>query len=96
MRRSMIINAGMVYYVQYKTTLDKMVIPVIDNSPFDLANKDHIYALGAEANVFIPTIKGSISLRWLGELGAKNRTQGNSFFITLAPYMKFFEPEKKE
>jgi hypothetical protein len=91
----MIINVGMVYYAQFKTTNDKMKIPVINNNTFDLANKDLGYALGAEANVFLPSIKGSIGLRWLGELGSKNRTQGNSFFVTLAPYIKFFEPRKR-
>ncbi|MXV53212.1 hypothetical protein GS399_19780 [Pedobacter sp. HMF7647] len=91
----MIINAGAVYYMQFKTTADEMRIPVISNSTFDLANKDHIYALGAEANVFIPKIKSSIGLRWVGELGAENRTQGNSFFITIAPFITFFEPKKK-
>ncbi len=92
----MIINAGMVYYIQIKTTEDKMEIPVINNSTFNLANKDHGYALGAEANIFISTIRSSIGLRWLEELGSKNRTQGNSFFITLAPYVKFFSPGKAE
>lgn len=92
----MIINAGLVYYMQFKTTDDKMKIPVISNNMFDLANKDHIYALGAEANIFIPSIKSSIDLRWLGEFGAKNRTQGNSFFITFAPYTKFFAPKKEK
>jgi len=90
----MIINAGMVYYMQFKTTADKMIIPIIGNSTFDLANKDHGYALGAEASIFIPTIKSSIDIRWLGELGSRNRTQGNSFFLTLAPYVKFFAPKK--
>jgi hypothetical protein len=91
----MVINAGLVYYMQFKTTDDKMKIPVISNSTFDLENKDHIYALGAEVNIFIPSIRSSIDLRWLGELGAKNRTQGNAFFITIAPFIKFFEPKKK-
>ena len=90
-----IINGGLVYYFQLKTTEDEMKIPIIDNSTFNLANRDHIYALGAEANIFIPSIMSSIGLRWLGEMGAKNRTQGNSFFITLAPYMKFFKPKKE-
>lgn len=90
----MIINAGMVYYMQFKTTDDKMQIPSIGGSTFNLEGKDHIFALGAEANIFIPTIKSSIDFRWLGELGAKNRTQGNSFFITIAPYIKFFAPKK--
>jgi hypothetical protein len=89
----MIINVGMVYYMQFKTSEDKMQIPVIDNSTFYLAKKDHIFALGTEANVFIPSIKSSIDLRWLGEVGARNRTEGNSFFITIAPYIKFFEPK---
>lgn len=92
----MIINGGIVYYMEFKTTADQMKIPVISNSIFDLANKDHVYALGAEANIFIPAIKSSIGVRWLGELGAKNRTQGSSFFITLAPYIKFFTPGKME
>jgi hypothetical protein len=90
----MIINAGLVYYMQFKITEDKMQIPVIDNSTFNLANRDHIFALGAEANVFIPGINSTVDIRWLGELGARNRTQGNSFFITLAPCIKFFEPKK--
>jgi hypothetical protein len=91
----MIINAGLVYYMQFKITSDKMQVPAINASVFDLANKDHVYALGAEANIFLPTIRSSISLRWLGETGASNRTQGNAFFIALAPYMKFFESKKK-
>lgn len=90
----MIINAGMVYYMQFKSTDDKMKIPSIGGSVFDLTNKDHIFALGAEANIFFPGIKSSISLRWLGETGAKNRTQGNAFFVTVAPYTKFFAPKK--
>jgi hypothetical protein len=90
----MIINGGLVYYMQFKITEDKMRIPMINNSVFDLANKNHVYALGAEANIFIPTIKSSIGIRWLGELGASNQTQGNSFFITLAPYTKFFAVKK--
>jgi hypothetical protein len=92
----MIINAGVVYYIQFKTTDDKMDIPALGTTPIDLSGKDHIYALGAETNVFIPLIKSSVGLRWLNEFDAKNRTEGNSFFITLAPYIKFFEPKKNE
>ncbi|HEX5153973.1 MAG TPA: transporter [Parafilimonas sp.] len=92
----MIINAGLIYYMQFKTTDDKMQIPAIGTSTFNLVDKDHIFALGAEANIFIPAIRSSIDVRWTGELGARNRTQGNSFFIALAPYIKFFEPKKTE
>lgn len=89
----MIINAGMVYYLQYKVSGDKMDIPELGGTPVAL-NKDHVYGLGAEGNLFIPSLKSSIALRWISELGARNRTQGNSFFITIAPYIRFFAPAK--
>jgi hypothetical protein len=92
----MIINAGLVYYVQYKTTNDKMKIPSIDSSSFTLKNKDHIFALGAEANIFIPGIKATVDIRWTSEVGASDRTEGNSFFITITPYIKFFKPTVKK
>ncbi|HVY74803.1 MAG TPA: transporter [Puia sp.] len=92
----MIINGGLVYYLEFKTTRDQMQIPALDGSPIDLANKDHIYALGAEADIFIPTINSNFGLRWLDEFGARNRTRGNTFFVTLAPYVKFFAPKKKK
>ena len=91
----MIINAGLVYYMQFKTTDDKMTVPELGGNPIDLTNKDQIFGLGVEGNIFLPSIKSSIGLRWLTELGAKNRTQGNTFFITLAPYIKFLAPKKK-
>ncbi len=92
----MIINAGLVYYVQYKTTNDKMKIPSIDSSSFTLKNKDHIFALGAEANIFIPGLKATVDIRWTSEVGASDRTEGNSFFITITPYIKFFKPTVKK
>lgn len=90
----LIINAGLIYYIQYKVSQDQMTIPQLSGETFNLANKDHIYALGAEGNIFIPTLKSSIGLRWLGEMDARNRTQGNTFFVTLAPYISFFHPKK--
>jgi hypothetical protein len=92
----MIINAGLAYYMEFKITDDKMKIPALGSETIDLSKKDHIFGLGPEANVFIPSIKSSVDIRWLGELGARNRVQGNSFFITLAPYIKFLEPKKKD
>lgn len=82
----MIFNVGIVYYMQYKTSSDN--IPIGDIAVFN-GNKDHIYGLGLEGNVFLPKLHSSIGLRWLDELGACNRFQGNTFFITLVPYMKF-------
>ncbi|MFT3750006.1 MAG: transporter [Agriterribacter sp.] len=91
----MIINIGLVYYIQFKTSDDKMKIPALGNTAIDLGRKDKIFGLGAEANIFIPAIKSSAGIRWETEMGARNRTQGNSFFITIAPYIRFFAPKKK-
>ncbi len=74
-----IFNVGMVYYMQFKTTSDK--IPVGQTTFY--GDKDHIYALGAEANTFFPKLEAALGVRWLGELGAKNRFQGNTWFVTL-------------
>lgn len=76
-----VFNAGMVYYMQFKTTSD--YIPV-GSGTLNLTN-DHIYALGAEANVVL--IKKSmnvIGIRWLAEFEGVNRFQGNTIFITFA------------
>jgi hypothetical protein len=82
-----IINGGIVYYMQYKTTSDK--IPLASGFVLDPA-KDQIYALGAEANVFFPKIRSVAGLRWLGEFGAQNRIQGNTFMLTLGYMLKSF------
>lgn len=88
----MIINAGLVYYMQFKMTDDK--IPV---GPITITgDKDHLYALGAEVNIFLPKILSSASLRWLGEFGAKNRFQGNTVMITLAHLLKMMPPAEKK
>lgn len=91
----MIINIGLVYYMQFKTSRDNMKIPALGNTLIDLGRKDKIFAVGAEANIFVPAIKSSAGIRWETETGASNRTRGNSFFVTIAPYIKFFAPKKK-
>jgi hypothetical protein len=88
----MIINAGLVYYFQYKITPDKIHDPNLGGFNFGLS-KDHIYALGIEGDVFIPKIKCTIGIRWLDEFAAHNRFRGNTFLISLAPYMHFFAPK---
>jgi hypothetical protein len=89
----MIINGGLVYYFQYKVTGDKIQVPVLNGYTFDLS-KDHIYALGAEANILFPKTFTSLSIRWLGEFEARNRFQGNTFFITVAQFLKSLEKKK--
>jgi hypothetical protein len=81
--------------MQFKTSGDNMRIPALGNTAIDLGKRDKVFALGAEANIFIPSIKSSAGIRWEAETGARNRTRGNSFFITIAPYINFFTPKKK-
>lgn len=76
-----ILNAGLIYYFQYKVSDDK--IPVGSFLVLE-PDKDHISALGAEVNYLHIGCKTQAGFRWVSELGAVNRFQGNTFFITLA------------
>jgi hypothetical protein len=76
-----ILNAGLIYYLQYKVTSDKIPVPVIGVVEGD---NDRVAGLGAEVNYFHIGCKTSAGLRWLAEVNAINRFQGNTFFITLA------------
>ncbi|RFM27305.1 SphA family protein [Deminuibacter soli] len=87
-----VINLGMVYYIQTKSSRDK--IPITDAITYT-GTKDHIYALGAEGNILFPKSLTAFSFRWLGEFGASNRFQGNTFFITIGQNLKLFTPHTK-
>ncbi|SHL40063.1 Uncharacterized conserved protein [Flavobacterium saccharophilum] len=76
-----ILNAGLIYYLQYKVTADKIPVPVIGIVEGD---KDSVGAIGAEINYFHIGCKTSAGFRWLAEVDAINRFQGNTFFLTLA------------
>lgn len=75
-----ILNAGLIYYLQYKVSNDKIPVGNLMLQP----DKDRVGALGAEVNYFHIGCKTSAGLRWVSELGAVNRFQGNTFFLTLA------------
>lgn len=75
-----ILNAGLIYYLQYKVSDDKIPVGSLIIEP----DKDHITALGAEVNYFHIGSTTQAGFRWVSELGAVNRFQGNTFFITLA------------
>ncbi len=84
-----IFNAGLNYYMQFKTTGDQ--IPLGSTSYFLATDKDRVFGLGAEGNVFIPSIRSLITLRWISELGAVNRFQGNTFLLSWAYNIKTFK-----
>lgn len=75
-----ILNAGLIYYFQYKVSDDEIPIGSIVLEP----DKDHVGAAGAEVNYFHIGSMTSAGFRWVSEFGAVNRFQGNTFFITLA------------
>lgn len=83
-----IINAGIVYYMQFKTTTDK--IPPAGSYAFDPA-KDQVFAAGLEGSYYAPHIRMLFNLRWAAEMGAQNRIQGNTFMLTLGYNLKSFE-----
>ncbi len=79
---SSIIKAGIVYYMQFKVTNDE--IPIGDTPYVFEPGEDHIYSLGLESNVLLTKSRMLFGVRWFDELGAINRFQGNTFFITIA------------
>ncbi|MFD2942545.1 SphA family protein [Flavobacterium notoginsengisoli] len=75
-----ILNAGLIYYFQYKVSDDKIPVGSLILEP----DKDHIGAVGAEVNYLHIGCMTQAGFRWVSEFGAVNRFQGNTFFITLA------------
>ncbi|WP_197276629.1 transporter [Flavobacterium sp. KJJ] len=81
-----ILNAGLIYYLQYKVTSDKIPLPIVGVVE---GEKDRVGGIGAEINYFHIGCKTSAGLRWIGEVDAINRFQGNTFFLTLAHVFSF-------
>ncbi|RYJ39997.1 Protein involved in meta-pathway of phenol degradation-like protein [Flavobacterium anhuiense] len=80
-----ILNAGLIYYFQFKVSDDKIPVGTFLLEP----DKDHVSALGAEVNYLHLGCMTQAGFRWVSELGAVNRFQGNTFFITLAHVFSF-------
>lgn len=75
-----IVNAGLIYYLQYKVTNDEIPVgPIVIEG-----KKDRVGGLGAEVNYFHVSSTTSAGFRWIAEVDAINRFKGNTFFITLA------------
>jgi hypothetical protein len=75
-----ITNFGLVYYGQFKVTGDEG--PPLD--PGLNVSKDQVFGVGLEGSVFLPKPKLLIGLRAIPEFGAKSRTKGWAFMLTLA------------
>ncbi|RED25052.1 hypothetical protein BD847_1795 [Flavobacterium cutihirudinis] len=85
-------NAGLIYYLQYKVTNDKIPVPILGTVE---GKKDRVGGIGAEINYFHIGCKTSAGFRWVAEVDAINRFQGNTFFITLAHVFSFAKEEHK-
>jgi len=81
---TLITSVGLSYYGQFKMTSDKasVITPLLEGS------KDRVYAVGLEGNVIMPKSGMVYGLRIEPEFGARNRTQGWTFLLTVAYQLK--------
>jgi hypothetical protein len=75
-----IMNAGLIGYTQFKTTSDSGS----DLPAFLVGQKDRVFALGPEFNILWPKQRIQLTSRYFAEFGARNRTQGQGFVISIA------------
>ena len=81
---SLITSVGLAYYGQLKVTADK----VGTASGLLADDKDRVFGVGLEANVIVPKSSMVYGLRIEPEFGARNRTQGWTFLLTVAYELK--------
>jgi hypothetical protein len=74
-----VMNVGLVGYAQFKMTGDTGTdIPAAIRGL-----RDRVFALGPEFNVFEPRSRLTFVIRYEGELGARNRTQGQMLLLSV-------------
>jgi|GEM_PF-297903 len=88
--KPMELNLGLIYYMQFKLTDDELP----PGSRVYSITKDHVYAAGMEGSAIFPKGGSSISFRWFGELGARNRFQGSTYIITLKQPLWVLKPKE--
>jgi hypothetical protein len=81
-----IITVGPVYYGQFKVSADSGVGPLAD--VLLAGHKDRVFGIGGEASIFLPKPKLLIDVRAVPEFGARNRTQGLTFLLSLGWQVK--------
>lgn len=80
-------NFGLVYYGQFKVTADTGSGPLANE--LLAGRKDRVFGVGLEGNIFLPKPRLLLGLRIVPEFGARNRTQGVTFMLSLAYQAKF-------
>ena len=81
-----IVNIGAVYYGQFKVSADSGSGPLLDPRLAD--GKDHVFAAGGEASIFLPKAKLLLDARVMAEFGAHTRTQGLTMLFSAAYQLK--------
>ena len=81
-------NIGLVYSAQWKVS-DDHAESVILNSLLD-GNHDRVFGLGGEFTMFVPQTLMQVGLRVMGDLGARNRTQGMTAMLSISWLAKPF------
>jgi len=76
-----ITNVGLAYYAQFKVTGDTGTGPLA--SRLLAGTKDRVIGVGLEGSLFLPKPEILFGLRIVPEFGARNRTQGVTFLLTL-------------
>jgi len=79
-----ITSFGLVYYGQFKLTSDELgvVSPIAEN------RKDRVFGAGIEGDLILPQSGWLFGLRVEPEFGARNRTQGWTFLLSVANELK--------
>jgi hypothetical protein len=75
-----IMNLGVAGYAQFKVTGDSGS----DIPPALRGFKDRVFALGPEFNIYIPKPRLTFLVRYEPEFGARVRTQGQTFVVSVA------------
>jgi hypothetical protein len=86
----MIMNLGVAGYAQFKVTGDSGS----DIPPALLGFKDRVFALGPEFNIYIPKPRLTLLARYEPEFGARVRTQGQTFVLSIVWVAKSFEKQQ--
>jgi hypothetical protein len=74
-----LIQLGLVGYAEFQLTNDTgTAVPALTAN-----NKDHVFAIGPEFGVILPTKKFNFMARVLPEFGARNRTQGVTLVFSI-------------
>jgi hypothetical protein len=81
-----VVNVGLAYYAQFKVTSDRVGGP--NGSVPSPGHKDRVYGAGPEASILLPKSGLFVDLRVVPEFGARNRTQGVTWVLSLGYDLK--------